>query len=325
MFLKKLLASAVVGAAISAMTLTSIVGQETRTPSSAGATKPDTVTISDAQIEGLDISEVAARIEGVLKSIELKEGTNVRKGDPIGYLYSDRAELAVKKARLVADSRAPLAKADAEYQLRVANLARSRVLIAKLPDAVSKEEVQQKEAEVKVAYAMVQEAMENSKVAKAELDLAIQTLDEHTVTAPFDGFVIERLKRPGEAVHANEPVVRMINLDRIRIFAYVPYSQAYRIRNGDPVEVIPNLPRSAGEAAKRFRGKITFVDYEVQAVNEKSIRIYAEVDNKAYGYELRPGLTASLVVSPVNRGASSSKAVVPPVADPAIRNVARDR
>lgn len=320
-FLKKLLALAIAGASVSAMMLTSIVGQETRTPG-AGASR-DTVTISDAQIEAVDISEVAARIDGVLEAIEIKEGTRVRKGDPIGYLYRDRAELAVKKAKLVAESRAPYNKADAEYNLRLAHLARARTLIAKLPDAVSKEEVQQKEAEVRVAHALREEAIESKKVAETELEIALQTLREHTVAAPFDGDVIERLKRPGEAVHANEPVVRMINLDRIRIFAYVPYTQAHWIRNGDPVEVIPNLPRTAGEALLRYRGKITFVDYEVQAVNEKSIRIYAEVDNKAYGFKLRPGLTSTLVVTPGGRGVSSSRTAPPSSVDPTIRNVAR--
>ena len=45
---------------------------------------------------------------------------------------------------------------------------------------------------------------------------------------------------------------------------------------------------------KRFRGKITFVDPQIQPVAETAVRIYAEFENKEL--ELRPGLKATMTI-----------------------------
>ena len=63
---------------------------------------------------------------------------------------------------------------------------------------------------------MINEAKEQRELAKAELDLAKQALEEHTIIAPFDGIVIKRMKNPGESVRANEAVVQLGNLDKLR-------------------------------------------------------------------------------------------------------------
>ena len=45
---------------------------------------------------------------------------------------------------------------------------------------------------------------------------------------------------------------------------------------------------------KQFRGKITFVDPEIQPVAETAVRICAEFENP--GWELRPGLDARMTI-----------------------------
>ena len=57
---------------------------------------------------------------------------------------------------------------------------------------VSAEEMAKEEGELKVADAMTKEAKEQQAAAKAELALAEQILEEHTIRAPFDGVVIKR-------------------------------------------------------------------------------------------------------------------------------------
>ena len=39
---------------------------------------------------------------------------------------------------------------------------------------------------------------------------------EHTIVAPFDGVIIKRMKNPGESVRANEAVVELGNLNKLR-------------------------------------------------------------------------------------------------------------
>jgi RND family efflux transporter MFP subunit len=161
---------------------------------------------------------------------------------------------------------------------------------------VSAEDVAKAVGEYKAATAMVKEAGENIKIATAELDLAKQTLAEHTITAPFDGLVTKRMKNPGETVRANEAVVELGNLNRLAADAYVPLEYAYRVKEGQVVEIQPRTRSRTPLPVekKRFRGKITFVDPEIQPVAETAVRIRAEFDNP--GWELRPGLDAQMTI-----------------------------
>ena len=83
--------------------------------------------------------------------------------------------------------------------------------------------------------------MENQGIAEAELRLAIQTLEEHTIRAPFDGIVIKRMKHPGESVRANEAVVLLGNLNQLAADAYVPLEYAFRVKEDQIVEIQPQL------------------------------------------------------------------------------------
>ena len=106
---------------------------------------------------------------------------------------------------------------------------------------VSAEDVAKNEGEFKVAVAQVLEAKENIDIAKADLDLAKQTLDEHTIRAPFDGVIIKRMKNPGESVRANEAVVQLGNLYKLSANAYVPLDFAFRVKEGQVVEIQPRI------------------------------------------------------------------------------------
>ena len=163
---------------------------------------------------------------------------------------------------------------------------------------VSAEDVAKAEGELKVAEAQIKEAEEKQAVAEAELDLAEQTLEEHTIVAPFDGVVIKRMKNPGESVRANEAVVQLGKLSRLCANAYVPLEYAFRVKEGQIVEIQPKVDSADGGKeeieSQRFRGKITFVDPQIQAVAETAVRIRAEFENP--DFELRPGLKVQMTI-----------------------------
>ena len=110
---------------------------------------------------------------------------------------------------------------------------------------VSAEDVAKAEGDLKVAEAQIKEAQENRGIAEAELDLAKRTLEEHTIVAPFDGIVLSRKKNPGESVRANEAVIELGDLSRLVAEAYVPLDYAFRVKEGQVVEIQPRL-RSSG-------------------------------------------------------------------------------
>jgi RND family efflux transporter MFP subunit len=234
----------------------------------------------------------------VIDKMELQVGMTVKKDEPIGYLHKELAELNVTKAELAVKGIATEEKAVAQKDLALAKVATDYVLNKRMAGSVSKEELRKDEAEVKVADAMQREAIEKRDLDRAELNIARRTLDEHTILAPFAGVIIDRFKNPGESVRANEPVVRLGNLDKLRIFFHVPLRYKYRIKEGDFVDFQVRIEGTSGAPLpierKRFRGKITFVDPQIQPIVETEVRVHAEFENK--DHELSPGLKGTVTV-----------------------------
>jgi RND family efflux transporter MFP subunit len=249
-----------------------------------------------AHLDWIEKSAVAALREGVVEKMELQIGMPVKAGGTIGFLHRRLAELTVEKARRQAESIGAVEKAEAQVEVARAVVARDRRLNNYGASMVAAEELAKHEGELKVAAAAAKEAQENRGIAQAELDLAQQTYDEHTIKAPFDGIITKRMKSPGETVGANEAVVELGNLSRLAADAYVPLEYAYRIKVGQVVEIRPRTrSRTPLPIEKKgFRGKVTFVDYEIQPVAETAVRIRAEFNNP--GWELRPGLDAQMTI-----------------------------
>lgn len=289
-------AAALAAGFVAALTAASFTPLQAAAPSTKG--DPDTIVVEEATVTWLEIARVAALREGIVEKMELQIGMPVDKGKPIGYLHSEMADLNVKKSAIAANSVGPVAKARAQKELALSVVARNTRLNARIPGSVSAEDMAKAEAELKVAEAMIIEASEKTELDKAELALAKQALQEHTIAAPFEGIVMEVLKHPGESVRANEAVVKLGNLGKLKAYAHMPIEYSYRVKEGTIVEIQPRL---AGERRtplpieqKRFRGKITFIDPEIQGIAETTVRIYAEFDNK--DFELRPGYKATMTI-----------------------------
>ncbi|WP_406693717.1 efflux RND transporter periplasmic adaptor subunit [Singulisphaera sp. Ch08] len=266
----------------------------------------DTLPVSDATIDWIEKSDVAALREGVIEKMELQIGMLAQKDKPIGYLHKEIAKLTVKKAQVAVDGKAAEAKAEAQKQLAIAIVATSKRLNARKPDMVSLEEMRKAEAEVQVAAEMKNEAIERRSLDTADLALAQQALDEHTILAPFDGIIIERIKNPGESVRANEAVVRLGNLDKLRAWAYIPLEYASRVKEGQIVLLQQKLGGAPSEK-KVYRGKITFVDPQIQPIAEVAVRIYAEFENPEH--ELRPGAKAVMNIQLGTEAAAANPTV----------------
>ncbi len=267
-----------------------------------------------ARIDWIEKSSVAALREGVIESMELQIGMPVKKNGVIGVLHHEIAELTVKKNALQAKAIAPEEKARAQKEVAISVVARNTRLNDRQPGMVSSEDVAKAEGDLKVAEAQIKEAQENRAIAGAELELAKRTLDEHTMVAPFDGIVLSRKKNPGESVRANDTVIELGDLRRLVAEAYVPLDYAFRVKEGQVVEIQPRL-RSSGRGEplpierKKFRGKITYVDPQIQPVAENAVRIRAEFENPG---DLRPGLMVQMTIYMAPAVAGNAPAENPP-------------
>jgi multidrug efflux pump subunit AcrA (membrane-fusion protein) len=251
-----------------------------------------------ATVDWIDKSDVAALREGVIEKMELRLGDPALVSKPIGYLHRETALLTVAKSKVQAEATGAIQKGKAAMEVAIAILAIDKRLNEHRPGMVSKEDSAKHEGDLKVADAQRQEAEENQKVAKAELALAEQVLLEHTIVSPYDGVVIKVYKHPGESVRANEAVVQVGRLSRLAANAYVPLKHAFKVKEGQIVEIRPKVESVGGDKEEieslRFRGKITFVDPQIQAIAETARRIRAEFENA--DFRLLPGLKVQMTI-----------------------------
>jgi multidrug resistance efflux pump len=172
-----------------------------------------------------------------------------------------------------------------------------KALEMKRQGTVPIEEMKIKEAQVEAAKAELRAAIEARELAKAELGLADRELAEHTIVAPFTGYVMDRMKDPGEAVQLNEPVVRLGRIDKMQCLGKMPLDRAAQVQVGDLVEVQPFFKETDLDIEKlKFQGKIKNIGREVDSVGigPPRVQIMAEIDNP-YAADRSAGINMQLL------------------------------
>lgn len=138
------------------------------------------------------VANVPAEVAGRVAEVKVEPGSLVKKGDPLVILDDEIASSDYRRAQVkLAELQRLLAEAE--------TLGKNRV--------VSRTQVEAVRAE--------------ARQADAEEDVTRARLEDHTVRAPFDGSVVERLVQVGEAVNLNQPVARMVDTSRLRVVFYV--------------------------------------------------------------------------------------------------------
>ena len=195
---------------------------------------------------------VYAKVSGYLHEIRVDRGSRVVAGDVIAVL--DVPEL---------DQQLTAAKADAQNRTSLAN--RAQKLAA--PGVVS-----------------VQEA-DTAKSAAAVADAQVASLasqrEYRNVRAPFDGVVTARFADPGALLQAATsaqtsalPVVRVSDIDKLRVSVYLSQDDAAVVHLGDGVTVsAPNHPETAVNA------KVSRLAGELDA-RSRSLLAEIDVDNR---------------------------------------------
>ncbi|MGA0849737.1 MAG: efflux RND transporter periplasmic adaptor subunit [Chthoniobacterales bacterium] len=183
------------------------------------------------------VADVPAEVAGRVSEVKVEPGTVVRQGDPL-VLLDD--EIAASDYRRAETKLGELQRLLGEAE----TLGKSRV--------VSRTQVESVRAE--------------TRQADAEEDAARARLEDHTIRAPFDGSVTERLVQVGEAVNVNQPVARMVDTSRLRVIFYVnerdvasfPAGTKIQLRlsaaPGELFEVpVVHVARASDEATRLFR------------------------------------------------------------------------
>jgi RND family efflux transporter MFP subunit len=256
------------------------------------------------------------KVAGRLERLPVDLGSVVRRGDvvavldPVDFrLRVDQAETALTQARarlgvpldgsadVIEPGRTALVR-EARAVLEQARRQRDRLATLHREGVLSRAELDQADADFRVAEARLQEAFEEVRnrqalVAerRAALRLAEQAFGDATLRAPFDGVVRERHLSVGGYLDVGGAVVTIVRVDPLRLRLTVPEREAGAVRVGQPVRLRPEGGQTATE------GRIVRLSPAIDEAT-RTLLVEAEVPN-ADG-ALRPGAFASaeIVVDP---------------------------
>ena len=171
-------------------------------------------TGNTAPIQSVDL---VARVQGVLQSINYKDGSFVKAGTTLFTIEPETYKLKLEQAQAAeAGSQASLKQAETDYKRQVDLVAKQAVSQATLDSSTSARDN---------AQANLQQAQANTKIAAINYGYT-------DVTAPFDGVVSAHLVSVGELVGATSPtqLATIVQLDPIYVNFNVAEQDVLRVR-----------------------------------------------------------------------------------------------
>jgi RND family efflux transporter MFP subunit len=201
--------------------------------------------------------DVGSRVSGVVRSIPVKIGDPVRRGDLLATI--DPTEFDAQ----IAEARAELELAEAQLELALSFHERTASLAAQ--GVLAETELSSAAGDLEVARARV--ARERARVSSAQI-----RLDYTEIRAPIPGVIADVTTREGETVAASfaaPTFVTIVDLDRLEVQAYVDETDIGRIFVGMPatftVDTYPDAEFGATVAAINPKAELEdgVVDYIV--------------------------------------------------------------
>ncbi len=235
------------------------------------------------RIQAVDTVEIIPRISGYMDTVHFREGAIVDKGELL-FTIDDReykAAVASREADVKrAETRVSLAKQDFD---RAASLRDAK--------AISAEELEQRQGELRSAEA-------DLNAAKAALDVAALNLEFTQIRSPIRGRAGEALPTTGSLVASGQTLLTtVVSIDPVHVIfegdeqIYLKYQAKAAEGTRPSSRDVPNPVQVglASDADYPFRGYMDFVDNRVDAATG-TIQGRALIDNPD-GY-LIPGLFA---------------------------------
>jgi macrolide-specific efflux system membrane fusion protein len=279
----------------------------------AGASRAEDAPIENVLVTLCEHVELPARVAGPLSELAVREGDLVQAGQQLAATEDHEARIAVNKAQRElaiaqkkADNDVSIRFARKAHEVATAEYRRAQESVEKFRKSVSETELDQLRLAAEKALLAIEQAEDEQAISRltlhqkeTELESARLKVDQHRVTAPFAGMVVQVKKQRGEWLSPGDTVLRLVRLDRLRVEAFVPARDFSADLQGADVTLFVEL---AGKGRTGFDGTIVFVSPEVNSVNGQ-VRLWAELENK--GLHLRPGQSGTLVIHPAKslRGA----------------------
>lgn len=265
--------------------------------------------------------ELHAKVAGYIRRINVDIGDKVRAGQVLATLEVPElnaqvtgAEAGVRRSQEeIGLAKSEVERAEANHQALHMAADRLRQAAAARPGMIAQQELDDAEAKDRSAEAQV--AVAKSTVAAQQQQMAVATAermhytslaDYSRITAPFDGVVTWRYADTGALIQAGTsnagsmPVVKVAEVNVLRLRIPVPESLAGYVRDGDVADV---RVQATGD---HFSGKVVRT---TAALDRATRSLQVEMDVRNPAGRLTPGMYADVSL----RVAGSPDALTVPV------------
>lgn len=328
----KFLSTTAILFAIVSLSLCSVSGQQ---PDAPRWDDPDAIRVSRTKIviKESDQVEISVDIPGTITKLTPNaRGGVVKKGQVVvelddALVKAQLVELEAKATSTVLIKFAEHALESAELKLKNRQEANKRTLARSGKTLYTPDEMRELELDVVKAQAELDKSHEDQRFAQLAMETKEVELSQFTREATMSGIVTEMHKKSvGSAVRQGDPIMTIVNLDRVTAQCVIDMEFEDRVSIGDTV-LIRRTKRSNGrnsalsrsfgnpddaqltavqpqanDLQEVFVGKVSYISPIKVADNSNSFEIEAVIQNKSTGvgkFLLREGsFVEAVVISP---------------------------
>lgn len=242
----------------------------------------------DCVVEPHMVIDLSSRVDGIIDSLEVERGELIEKDQVLVRLEAGVERAGVAQAKVRAEATAEILSRTISLEFtqrrndRIEELHRSQ--------AVSTDRLDEIVTENELSRLQLQQARENKEIAELEFRQAREILRRHTLRSPIRGIVVQRYLSPGESVE-EQPVMRLAQIDPLRVEVIVPVSAFGSIKVGQPAIVRPEPPMD-----NEYEANVTIVDGVADAASG-TFRVRLGLPNEDYA--LPSGLKCRVTFLPM--------------------------
>lgn len=241
----------------------------------AQKTTESILRIPHCTVSLIDEVTLAAGRSGLLSQVLYREGDQVEAKTLVAQLaneeaaaqealadYAAKSDIAIRLAEKICDA------AETELQNGYSLNERRQVL--------TEFEIRRLELAFEQAKLEVEQATHDRELKNLERGVAHAQTRAHDIRSTFAGTVVQVFKDAGEAVQQGEPLLRIVNDQRLKIEGFAPAAAARQLKVGQPARIEITSPEGKSSF---IQGRLKFVDISIQPVTQE-VRLWVEVDNK---------------------------------------------
>lgn len=218
--------------------------------------------------------EISSPVAGIVKSVAVRRGDTVKKGQVIATLESNVEQAAMEVARLRSQSTGSILSAQKKIEFAKVKFERLKYMAEQR--LVSGQERDNAEAELRLAQAELKIAEENRQVAAREYTQQASLVSQRVLRSPFDGVVQDRLLSPGELTESSgvkKAILKLAQINPLRVNLILPEALFGRLKIGGNVKVQPQY-----QAAPELTAKVTQIDRMIDAASG-TFTVFLEIPN----------------------------------------------